>query len=458
MNRLTLRAMLGFCAALSAGAMPARGAPGPTPPGPTPPVCYPSLITPSSGMLDQFFGCRGITTTAAPGSTPTAPILYVANDLAIQPDDAIVVVGSRRDNNRNAGDTLVARYTPGGTLDATFGAGGIRIVDVSSTAFGAEVASAVMLQPDQKIVVVGGVTNETSGGTRGYILRLLPNGNLDTTFGAGGLGFTLLDGIEDATDLAPDGSGGFYVAGKRCVVTGCSARLARIASDGSLVASFGTKGTLTFSYPGSTSQSATAVRAASGRLTVVGAANMVTTTTGNLGVMRFTLGAGGVVSPDPAFGTSGGLTRALGSAGRVSDVLIASAGAMLVGAAGTVGGVTGPNRFLLFSISADGRVATPLAASFPGTTEGELDALVPSGARTYAAGSARNSAGQWQMAVAAYAYGALDPAFSGDGMTVPFVGGSVKGTAIGVQSTGRIVVAGTTQDLERRIVLLGIVP
>lgn len=97
--------------------------------------------------------------------------------------------------------------TPPGTLDPSFGDGGIVTID-----FGAndDSARAVAVQPDGKIVVAGDGAGDPSSVA---LARLLPNGALDPTFGDGGkvtTAFTRVNGasarsVIRALALQPDG-------------------------------------------------------------------------------------------------------------------------------------------------------------------------------------------------------------------------------------------------------------
>src|SRR5438445_6149249 len=63
-----------------------------------------------------------------------------------------------------------------GSLDATFGAGGIALTDFGASDF----AYAVAMQPDDKIVVAGSTGTQVGGDFA--LARYDPNGTLDTTF------------------------------------------------------------------------------------------------------------------------------------------------------------------------------------------------------------------------------------------------------------------------------------
>jgi len=68
---------------------------------------------------------------------------------------------------------ILARYHPDGSLDASFGAGGIVIVGESPGDFSRR---ALLLQPDRKLVAADGR----------QLFRFNPDGTLDTSFGDGG--------------------------------------------------------------------------------------------------------------------------------------------------------------------------------------------------------------------------------------------------------------------------------
>jgi len=106
------------------------------------------------GALDPTFGAGGKVYTDV-GSNGGA-----AYDLALQSDNRIVVVGQRFvADTPSVVNVALVRYQEDGSLDATFGLGGI-----SETNFGyaENEAFGVGLQPDGKIVVAGFTTRDDS--------------------------------------------------------------------------------------------------------------------------------------------------------------------------------------------------------------------------------------------------------------------------------------------------------
>src|SRR5689334_3524609 len=82
-----------------------------------------------------------------------------------------------------------APTTGAGSLDPTFGTGGM--VEVNAYEPGSDQARAIALLPDGKILTGG----YTQNGSASAIIRFMPNGAVDNTFGNGGL----------ASALAPSG-------------------------------------------------------------------------------------------------------------------------------------------------------------------------------------------------------------------------------------------------------------
>lgn len=153
---------------------------------------------------DGGFGSAGVATVALATGR-----IGAGYDLAVQSDGRIVVVGT---TNTSTGDTdaFVARLRADGTPDRAFGT---RALDVAGYREG---ASAVTLQPDGKIVVVG-YTNKNDDTA---VWRLLPTGEPDKTFDQDGL-VTLDSGaFESGNDVAVAPDGGIVVVGSTSVGPG----------------------------------------------------------------------------------------------------------------------------------------------------------------------------------------------------------------------------------------------
>jgi uncharacterized delta-60 repeat protein len=131
----------------------------------------------SAGQLDTTFGTNGITVTAF------ADIAFDPFGFAVHKNGDILVAGvATTKSGRN--EFGLARYTSNGVLDTTFGTKGLVITKVGARS---DAPSALLLQPNGQIVMGG--FEVARGNIPGMmsLVRYNSDGNLDTTFGKGGI-------------------------------------------------------------------------------------------------------------------------------------------------------------------------------------------------------------------------------------------------------------------------------
>lgn len=208
------------------------------------------------GTLDTTFGAGGIVTThyrdiangdqcetAIPrlpevvrGYTGPPPLVLRdgAAAVLVQPDGRIVVAGTA--------DYALAlvRYNPDGALDRSFGTGGTVTVRIGAHPKAPDLASALALQPDGKIVVSGAANLGWGGSYRVFLVRYNPDGSLDPHFGAGGKIAPLLGSTSSVLAVLPDGHIVVVVGPTESWPTNWF--LVRLRPDGSLDARFGAGG------------------------------------------------------------------------------------------------------------------------------------------------------------------------------------------------------------------------
>ncbi|MCG2610692.1 T9SS type A sorting domain-containing protein [Flavobacterium sp. SM15] len=128
----------------------------------------------TDGNLDSSFNTTG-TKTIVTGA-------YNMNIKSIvqQQDNKILVVGYVSNGSNN--DFAVARLNSDGNLDTSFDTDGILTLPIGT---GNDEAFSIKLQADNKIII-GGQAN-TSGTYDFAVVRLNTNGSLDNTFGVGGM-------------------------------------------------------------------------------------------------------------------------------------------------------------------------------------------------------------------------------------------------------------------------------
>lgn len=232
----------------------------------------------AAGDLDLTFGIEGRVVSDFGGR------VNVANDIAIQADGKIVVAGLASTPSSDTGfDFAVARYNSDGTLDATFGVGGIVTTDFDGWD---DIAYSVLVQPDGKIVAAGGAEVNVDGSyvnPRVALVRYNADGSLDTTFGVDGRvvvvpGFGFSSSFLQDIALQPDGR--IVGAGSGSESSGASDFLiARFEADGELDSTFGDAGiAFTDFFGGSDAAYGLAIQA-DGKIVAVGRAEESETTT-----------------------------------------------------------------------------------------------------------------------------------------------------------------------------------
>lgn len=271
--------------------------------------------------------------------------------MAVQPDGKVVLAG------QTGSDIAVVRLTRDGAPDASFGQGGKAITDVS----GSDVAYAVAVQPDGKIVVAGSAVVGGSG--RDFVLvRYNPDGSLDSSFGSGGKVITAFGTDSDqayALLIQPDGK---IVAGGESNQggSGVDFALARYNPDGTPDSSFDADGKVT-----------TAIGLGSKRDSIYGLALQTVQ-----GENRIVAAGGEGDFVLARYTASGGLDETFGEGGKVEGLFNSSIGtarAVVVRGnrvlvAGGIGNDFAMVRLLASgspdaSFGTDGRVVTPVSST-----------------------------------------------------------------------------------------------
>jgi uncharacterized delta-60 repeat protein len=330
----------------------------------------------------------------------------------------------------------VAGAVNGGRLDATFGSGGTRVVDVGGT----EAGFGLAVQPDGKLVLVGGQQPSSPGeAAKAIVVRLTPEGSLDPTFGSGGV-VMVPCAAGFAVALQTDGK--IVVGGAIC---GPGLAVIRLLSDGRLDTSFGTAGRASADVGGYGTTFALAMQP-DGKIFAVGRASAPSSfDPGDFAVARFNSDG----SLDSSFAGNGRVRTDFGGGEDAMDVALQPDGkVVVVGGPGIYGAPWAvarynPNGSLDPSFDGDGKIVT----DFGGGAQGAFGVALQPDGKIVVAGWRGEQGGPANRGVAVARYlpdGSLDASFSGDGRAVEQIANSDTGRDVVLQPNGKIVVAGQT--------------
>lgn len=147
-----------------------------------------------NGALDQTFGNSGIA-----AGTPNPDFSEDMTLALALPNGKTLIVLNTYSDTEDA--TKFVQLDASGAPDPVFGQGGILQLDLSPTVAEEYITAGVVL-PDGKLLLTGYVENPQTGFYSGVILRLNPNGSYDNTFNNTGrfnapvlLGFTIMTAI-----------------------------------------------------------------------------------------------------------------------------------------------------------------------------------------------------------------------------------------------------------------------
>jgi uncharacterized delta-60 repeat protein len=194
----------------------------------------------ADGSLDSSFGSGGKLTTYFNGYEEI-------NAVALQPDGKIVAAGFT-DLGGNNFAFAIARYNPNGSLDTTFDGDGKLVQNITSVY---DMVTGLAIQPDGKIIAAGYANG--GSGTDFATIRYNANGSVDTSFGAGGIARTDINGgIDGGAEVLLFSSGKIVVAGSRFNADGGGGDFALVGydSNGNLDPGFGAGGIVLTDFAG----------------------------------------------------------------------------------------------------------------------------------------------------------------------------------------------------------------
>lgn len=167
----------------------------------------------SDGLLDNNFGTQGTVVTKVISKANAYP-----SSLVVDSTGNILVAGYT-DGSKDD-DPFILRYLPNGSLDPSFGKGGIQIISLANS----QRIYAAAIQKDNKIVLVGTDDDDI------LVIRHNTDGSLDRTFGGDGRVSWNVGGKDTGFGITIQPDGKILIAGagndEQDIVVG------RILSDG----------------------------------------------------------------------------------------------------------------------------------------------------------------------------------------------------------------------------------
>ena len=402
------------------------------------------LLIAQPGSLDEEFGTDGIVHLSF-GSISNC--LWT---MAIQPDGKIIAAGDSWPN------TVLARFTPDGVLDSSFGESGKVF---SNFGFDTNTINAIALQPDGKIVAAATSGTSFSNHAEVVVIRYQENGSFDDTFNGNGYviietGFSTAFG--NAIAVQPDGKI-VVVARVNNSNVNFKVMVARFYTDGQLDISFGIEGVQLVSFGDGPSIASSMVLQPDGKIIVAGNLKKTPPPFGDFALAR--LNENGAL--DHTFGNQGTVVTQLSMESNLIRDLNIQPDHKIV-AVGTANLAIGspnssssigvvryhPNGILDSSFGNEGVVLTQVQNR---KTFGASSVLQPDG-KILVGGNVDYVGSNEDFVLVRYTpEGLLDPEFGNDGVVITEISASADRIAeVALQADGKIVAAGDgfVQDLE----------
>ena len=379
------------------------------------------------GDLDPSFGTGGIVTTTL-GTTADRP-----RAVLVEPDGKIVVAGETIVGFPY--DTFVVRYLPGGALDPTFATGGILRMQHPYDDF----TYAIVREPDGRLVFAGSSHGPMGGDFS--VFRLLPDGTFDPNFGVGGKVTTNLGGADVAIAMKRQDDGKLVVGGRTGTGGGIhDFALVRYLPDGTVDTSFGSGGVSTVHVGTAQSSGHGIAILPDGKILLAGYTYL-----GNYDFALLRFDADGWL--DPTFGAGGVVTTDYNAKQNQAWAMARQAdGKIVLGGYVTTG--SPPNLLQTFAMArylADGALDTSFgsggfALTPPASIVGQAHSMVlqPDGKFVLSGSSA------WPPRITLARFlpsGALDTGFGSGGIATTFIADGTYYPLVARHDDGKLIVA-----------------
>jgi uncharacterized delta-60 repeat protein len=238
----------------------------------------------ANGNTDTSFGVNGkVSIDFAQYDT--------ADSVSLQPDGRIFIGGHSYYKNND--DFIGVRLNTNGSLDSTFGFGGLTNTDLGSGDFG----YSTLVLTDKSLLIAG-----RSGGAFA-VVKYVSNGQLDSTFGQSGKSILGYFGASDTVKIAISPiDGKIYLAGDTLAGVNRDFAILRLNANGSIDTSFGNQGRATYDFNGRNDYLSDVLVTTEGKVILTGSSS------GDFSALRINSDG----NLDLSFGTNGQLVTDIG--------------------------------------------------------------------------------------------------------------------------------------------------
>jgi uncharacterized delta-60 repeat protein len=185
----------------------------------------------ADGSMDLTFGTNGYFIF------PNSAGSDFAYDMEVLPNGNILVAGALSITAANPKWSLLC-LNPNGTLNTSFGTGGVFSIDIDSSE---DYARKILLTPT-KIILAGNTKTPGFTTNRLAVVRCDYNGVLDTSFGFGGLNILSSGGSITCYSAAQGATGDLILAGDAYLNNVYYPMIAKFNASGAVTTTFGTSG------------------------------------------------------------------------------------------------------------------------------------------------------------------------------------------------------------------------
>ena len=385
----------------------------------------------TNGTSDESFGSDGQITTSSNGGSH----LETARSVLLTSAGKIIAVGGATNDHF----FTAVRFDAQGSLDASFGNGGVVSVSVAPYSGDDSLALSAVLQPDGKLIAAG-YGKPTDLTSDFALVRLNSDGSLDSGFGTGGESLTDIgEASVTTTGVAAQTDNKIVTVGSAFDGNIYHIALVRHNADGTLDNTFGINGkVIAYNYAATTDYANAVVIQPDGKIIIAGSYG---SSSGGFLLMRFNTDG----TMDTTFNGSGKVITIFDTYGAIPTSLALDAAGKIV-AAGYVNPNSSQRDFAVARYNADGSLDTSLNGSgkvivdVSGETDTAYSGLIQPDGKIILIGQSSLNYQPYYSIVRLNNNGILDNSFGSGGKVITQFTGAIF--AGGLQTDGRIIIGG----------------